>query len=101
MKRYGYDYTSSVKDARVRLAEETALCAALDSLKASLGDVANEVTAYNCTLAYNYPTNFVWVQLDQYGNLLKITKDIRETLLNPGSDAPGYFELLKEFYGRR
>lgn len=100
LKRYGYDYTSSVEEARARLAEETAWCAALDSLKASLGEELNLVTAYNCAVAYNYPNNLVWVQIDKYGNLLKITKDARERLLNPGNDAPGYFELWKKHYGR-
>ena len=85
---------------RARLAKETAWCAALDSLKASLGEELNVVTAYNCAVAYNYPNNLVWVQLDKFGNLLKITKDGRERLLNPGNDAPGYFELWKKRYGR-
>lgn len=98
MERYGANYTSSIESATERLAEQTAWCAALDSLKASLGDGGNEVAAYNCVVAYNYPNNLVWVQLDPYGNLLKITKDIGERLLNPGNDAPGYFELWEEFH---
>lgn len=89
MKRYGYDYTSSVKSATERLAEQTAWCAALDSLKASLGDELNEVAAYNCIVTYNRPGNMVWVQLDPFGRLLQISKDAGERLLNPGRDAPG------------
>ena len=74
---------------------------ALDSLKAATApEVLAGPVAFNCTVAYNHETNFVWVQLDPLGNLLGITKDRDEFLLNPGGDVPGYFELWKKFHDR-
>lgn len=70
---------------------------ALDSLKASLDPaVLAKPTAYNCCVQYNYVGNFVWVQLDGSGNLLTISKDRRNWLLNPGEDAPGYLDIVLE-----
>lgn len=83
------------------LAEEKAWVDALDSLKAATApEVLAGPVAFNCTVAYNHETNFVWVQLDPLGNLLGITKDRDEFLLNPGGDVPGYFELWKKFHDR-
>ena len=70
---------------------------ALDSLKTVLGDVSNEVAAYNCIVAYNYPHNLVWVQLDEYGNLRNITKDPGRLLVNPGRTVPGLYELSERY----
>ena len=67
----------------------------LDSLKkASDPMILAKPTAYNCGVQYNSVGNFVWVQLDEFGGLLSISKDRRTWLLNPGEDAPGYIELL-------
>ena len=96
MERYGANYTSSIESATERLAEQTAWCAALDSLKASLGDELNEVAAYNCIVTYNRPGNMVWVQLDPFGRLLQISKDAGKRLLNPGGDAPGYLDVWEK-----
>ena len=71
---------------------------ALDSLKMALGSELDKIAAYNCIVAYNNPSNIVWVQLGPYGNLLNITKDLNKLLINPGNDAPGYFELNSRFH---
>ena len=68
---------------------------ALDSLKASTDPaVLAKPTAYNCCVQYNYVGNFVWIQFDEFGNLLTISKDRRNWLLNPGEDAPGYLDIV-------
>ena len=73
--------------------EDEAWVVTLDSLKASLGeDELSAVAAYNCIVVYNNPSNLTWVQLDEFGNLLNITKDIDHLLINPGKDAPGYLD---------
>lgn len=94
--------TSSLHECRLSLDKDTAWKSALDSLKGALSnDVLSSITAYNCCVAYNYPNNLVWVQLDANGRLLSITKDRRrEWLLNPGEDVPGYFELWERFHDR-
>ena len=71
---------------------------ALDSLKSVSGDVLGEPAAFNCIASYNTPGNLVWVQLDKFGNLLNITKDVKKILFNPGSDAPGYLELWDKYH---
>lgn len=79
---------------------ESAWVRALDSLKASTArDVLETPAAFQCCLAYNTPTNLVWVQLDPDGNLLNIAKDMMKLYLNPGDDVPGYFELWQRFSG--
>lgn len=68
---------------------------ALDSLRGSLDPaILAKPTAYNCCVQYNSVENFVWVQLDEFGNLLTISKDRRNWLLNPGEDAPGYLDIV-------
>lgn len=80
------------------LDRETARLHALDSLlAATTQDVIDTPTAYQCCIAYNVPSNLVWVQLDTYGNLLQISKDMMQLYLNPGEDLPGYFEVNKRF----
>ena len=77
---------------------ESAWVRALDSLKASTAqEVLDAPAAFQCCVAYNSPTNLVWVQLDPAGNLLNIAKDMAKLYLNPGDDVPGYFELWKQF----
>ena len=70
--------------------------ASLDSLKAASADILGEATAYNCIVAYNNPSNLVWVQLDPAGNLINITKDLEKVLLNPGEDVPGYLQIVSK-----
>lgn len=68
---------------------------ALDSLRVSLDPaILARPTAYNCSVQYNSVGNFVWVQLDEAGNLLTISKDRHNWLLNPGQDAPGYLDIV-------
>lgn len=68
---------------------------ALDSLKASTDPaVLAKPTAYNCSVQYNSVGNIVWVQLDEFGNLLTISKDRHDWLFNPGQDVPGYLDLI-------
>jgi len=68
---------------------------ALDSLKASLDPaILSKPTAYNCGVQYNRVGNIVWVQLDEYGKLLTISRDRHDWLLNPGEDAPGYLDIV-------
>lgn len=87
-RRYGSDR------AEQDLMKERAFVSALDSLKEASADILGKPTAYNCIVSYNNPGNLVWVQLDTYGNLLNITKDVEKILLNPGADVPGYREIL-------
>ena len=82
------------------LARDKAWVAALDSLKGVSGDILRDPAAYNCIVVYNNPSNLVWVQLDRYGNLLNITKDVEKILLNPGEDVPGYFDTWKKHNDR-
>lgn len=77
---------------------ESARLQALDSLLTSTSpDVLNTPAAYQCCIAYNTPTNLVWLQLDPYGNLLVISKDRMKMYFNPGDDLPGYFEVNNRF----
>ena len=69
---------------------------ALDSLKAASADILGDPAAYNCIVVYNNPSNLVWVQLDPYGNLLNITKDMEKILINPGADVPGYVQIVSK-----
>lgn len=71
--------------------------AALDSLKAVSGSVLDKPAAYNCIVVYNNPGNITWVQLDEYGNLQNITKEVEKLLLNPGHDVPGYLDVWKKY----
>ena len=86
------------------LAKDKAWVAALDSLKGVSGDILGEPTAFNCIVVYNDsgadPGHIVWVQLDEYGNLLNITKEPEKVLLNPGGDVPGYFDTWKKHNDR-
>ena len=86
------------------LAKDRAWVAALDSLKEASADVLGEPTAFNCIVVYNDsgadPGHIVWVQLDEYGNLLNITKEPEKVLLNPGGDVPGYFETWKKYHDK-
>ena len=94
-------YEDQIKDMekwQKKVDSEKACLAALDSLKnTSSQDVLNHATAFTCCLAYNVPSNLVWVQLDENGNLLKISKDLAEMFLNPGDDIPGYLEINRRF----
>ncbi len=77
---------------------ESARLKALDSLRSvTAPDVLETPAAYQCCVAYNTPSNLVWVQLDPYGNLLVISKDRMKLYLNPGGDIPGYFEVNDRF----
>ena len=68
--------------------------AALDSLRQN-SDLLNHPTAYTVCIAYNQPTNFVWVQMDEYFELLKISKRLEDMYYNPGNDVPGYLEIIR------
>lgn len=68
--------------------------AGLDSLRNNAGELLNHATAYTVCIAYNQPTNLVWVQMDEEYNLLVIAKTMNKLLLNPGNDIPGYLEVL-------
>ena len=77
---------------------ESARLQALDSLLASTSpDVLNTPAAYQCCVAYNTPTNLVWLQIDPYGNLIVISKDRLKLYYNPGGDIPGYLEVNDRF----
>ena len=81
-----------------KVARESARLQALDSLLAATSpDVLNTPAAYQCCIAYNTPTNLVWLQLDPYGNLLVISKDRMKMYFNPGADLPGYLEVNNRF----
>jgi hypothetical protein len=57
----------------------------------------DDIAAFSCTIAYNSPSNLVWVQLDKVGNLLNITKDRNKVYLNPGYDLEEYYEVNDRF----
>ena len=97
--RYGGTPNASrLDDAKSDVWREKGRVAALDSLRNALApDILNEAAAFFCCVAYNNPTNLVWVQVDPSGNLLAIDKDRMKMLINPGKDAPGYFEINDRF----
>lgn len=74
---------------------------ALDSLKLANTDILDTPTAYQYCIAYNYPSNLVWVQLAADGTLLKVSSSLRDMLLNPGDDVPGYYDLIVSMYNKR
>ena len=80
------------------LKEALAWEATLDSLKQASAEILDEPAAYNCIVTYNRPGNLVWVQLDKYGNLLNVTKDVDKILINPGDDVPGYFDAYRKHH---
>ena len=69
----------------------------LDSLKLATLDISGIPAAYQVCVAYNSPSNLVWIQMDADGTLLKMTKNRSELFFNPGSDMPGYFEILDRY----
>lgn len=71
---------------------------ALDSLRVASGELLDHTVAYLICVAYNVPANFVWVQLDEFLNLLRISKRREDMYFNPGDDIPGYFELYNKHY---
>lgn len=99
LARYGgTPNTSRLEDAKSNVEREKGRVAALDSLRNALApDAIGETAAYFCCVAYNNPTNLVWVQVDPSGNLLAIDKDRMKMLINPGKDAPGYQEINERF----
>ena len=102
-RRDGFKSLYASDTARVRkyqedVDRETALLQALDSLLANTAqEVIDTPAAYKCCIAYNDPANLVWLQLDPYGNLLVITKDIMKLYYNPGNDLPGYLDIYDRF----
>ena len=99
LARYGGDPDMErIEETRQDVKREKDRAAALDSVKKALSpDVLNTPTAFTCCIAYNYPNNLVWVQVDTYGNLYVVDKNIEKLLLNPGDDAPGYLEVNNRF----
>lgn len=99
LARYGGKPDASrIEDAKNNVEREKGRVAALDSLRSSLStEVLNETAAFFCSVAYNSPTNIVWVQVDPSGNLLAIDKDRMKMLINPGKDVPGYKEINDRF----
>lgn len=90
--------TARVREYQEDVDRETARLQALDSLLANTSqEVIDKPAAYKCCVAYNDPANLVWLQLDPYGNLIMITKDILKLYFNPGNDLPGYFEVNDRF----
>jgi hypothetical protein len=73
------------------------ILADLDSLKLATIDKAGIPTAYQVCVAYNSPSNLVWIQMDADGTLLKMSKNRSELFFNPGADMPGYFEILNRY----
>ena len=102
-RRDGFRSLYASDTARVRKCQEdvdrqTARLKALDSLLANTAqEVIDTPAAYKCCIAYNDPANLVWLQLDPYGNLIVITKDIMKLYYNPGNDLPGYMDIYDRF----
>lgn len=91
------DYRKRLHDADSILNRKKLRLSALDSLKAATLDIADMPTAYQVCVAYNYPSNLVWIQMDEDGTLLKISKSIMDLFFNPGGDMPGYFEIIEKY----
>jgi hypothetical protein len=89
-------YRKDLHRADSVLNKEKLRLADLDSLKQATLDIANTPAAYLVCVAYNSPMNLVWVQLDEYGTLLAISKRREDLYLNPGRDMPGYFEITQK-----
>jgi len=90
--------TVRVRQNQEEVDRQTARLNALDSLLANTAqDVLDTPAAYQCCIAYNDPANLVWLQLDPYGNLLVISKDMMKLYINPGNDLPGYFDINDRF----
>lgn len=101
-KRYNYKSLAEIhqrylEESEAKLEKENLRHQALDSLKSAIGDSGEEIAAYTYCVAYNYPTNLVWVQIDALNNILVVTKDIKKLLLNPGGDVSGYYEVLERY----
>ncbi|MBR4805877.1 MAG: hypothetical protein IK042_05200 [Bacteroidales bacterium] len=92
-------YQSDLARADSTLQLERDFLHGLDSLKQATLDIADTPTAYQVCVAYNFPSNLVWIQLDESARLLKISKNNMDMLLNPGQDMPGYLKLLDKRYG--
>lgn len=95
-RRIANEYRRDLHKADSILSRKKLRLSALDSLKAATLDIANTPAAYLVCVAYNSPTNLVWVQLDEYGTLLVISKRREDLYLNPGRDMPGYFEITQK-----
>lgn len=93
-------YQKHLARADSTLSLEVEFLRCLDSLKLATLDIAGTPTAYQVCVAYNYPDNLVWIQLNEFATPLKISKIQSDMLLNPGKDMPGYLELLDKRYGR-
>ena len=90
--------TARISEYKADVERETARLRALDSLLAATSqEVIDTPAAYQCCIAYNDPSNLVWVQLDPYGNLIQISKDMMQLYINPGEDLPGYLEVNRRF----
>ena len=90
--------TEDLRKAESLLNRERERLNALDSLRLATLDKAAIPAAYQVCVAYNYPTNFVWIQLAPDGTLLKMSKNREDLFFNPGEDMPGYFEIWERFY---
>lgn len=89
--------SSSLYDPSKAKKEQDRLDALRDLLKTIDQSKLDDIAAFNCTMAYNSPSNLVWVQLDKIGNLLNITKDMNKVYLNPGYDLEEYYEVNDRF----
>lgn len=96
-RRIANDYRKWLHNADSILNRRKLRLSALDSLKAATLDIADTPTAYQVCVAYNYPSNLVWIQMDEDGTLLKISKSIMDLFFNPGGDMPGYFEIIEKY----
>lgn len=96
-RRIANEYRRDLHKADSILNRRKLRLSALDSLKAATLDIAGTPTAYQVCVAYNYPANLVWIQMDKDGTLLKISKSIMDIFFNPGEDMPGYFEIIEKY----
>lgn len=96
-KSYADEYRQKLQEEEKKLTMQKQMISALDSLKAARADISDVPAAYQICVAYNYPTNLVWIQLDAGGTLLKISKRREDMLLNPGLDMPGYFDIIEKY----
>jgi len=104
-KRYGSSsrsivdsYRKDLEKADSVLRQDKEILASLDSLKQATIELADTPTAYQICVCYNYATNLVWVQLAEDGTFLRMSKRMEDLLLNPGSDMPGYYDIIMRKY---
>ena len=86
-RKYLHRADSILNVEKLRLAD-------LDSLRRATLDIADTPAAYQVCVAYNSPTNLVWIQFGEDGELLAMSKRMEDLYIKIGHDVPGYLETV-------